>query len=332
MLLMDMVTLAAHRAREADIANDPTLRLYCRLAEKLNPAHGPIPPRYVLDKNATMIATELSLGRPKVLNDIVHRTIVPYSQMWVEWEDSARKILRERFRQHEMLDIIRPYPARMGFFIETDPKNLRRGKVTWAWSAKDNAVDLPNVSPVTAHFDLDADLGLDPQLRQHPLTIAEPWRDNPEQYTALHKIWHTVRHHFEEQAYPFALTQFDRDLIYADVVGEYLMVFLVLLLLTSARKAVELRPVDLSRLNKARAKAKKTALLNHHIVHLYYGDRNQKSTPVMARGPLGYSRKSPRVHLVSSYPAVRAGKPTIVMGHPRGYGSSGVSRTTHVHG
>src|SRR6476619_5253174 len=49
---------------------------------------------------------------------------------------------------------------------------------------------------------------------------------------------------------------------YADVFGEYIMIWAVLMLLTSSRKAVDYQPVDRSKLNRARVKRRQVPLFD----------------------------------------------------------------------
>jgi hypothetical protein len=114
----------------------------------------------------------------------------------------------------------------------------------------------------------------------------------------------------------------------ADVYGEYIEIWSVMMLLTASRKAVDYRPVDRGRLNKSRRKKHEVPLLDHTEVILHI-TRPGMAGPV--RAPLGYSRKSPRIHMVSRYLARRGDKHWIVEPYLRGSGSP-VERHIHVRG
>jgi hypothetical protein len=256
-----------------------------------------------------------------VFREVMRVSHIPYPALWIEWEDVARAELRQKFEQPQELKEIRPYPERFGFLIEADPEtDYRSGQITYAWTQKEDRLpgflqsryksvfdDTPNVSAVTTYFNLDGDYPID-FVDKQPLQLAILWEDNPIQHEAFHSIWRTAHHRLNEAAVePLTQDAFGRALLYADVVGEYIMVWACLMVLAEARMMptprpgkniarVVLRSVDMSKLNKARIRSGKTALLDHRTVHI-----NSVVEAVQMRGPLDYRRKSPRIHLVGSY-------------------------------
>lgn len=334
---MDTIIHAGVIAIQNGLHRHPTMATYVNLAKKLAPElpelHGgkpnksPPPARFVYDENAIRTATELTLGRPKVYRQVMAQSRAPYPCFWIEWEDIGRVKLREKFKQPEALQELRPFPQRFGFFIETGPNydtrnpSYRRGKITWAWTQKTHKLnlppemaflsDMPNISGITSHFDLDADFQIE-LIEKYPLQLAQIWADNPIQHEAFTSIWRTVRQEADEAAIAGIIGQqrpgedkladFARAMLYADVVGEYIMTWACMMVMSAARNrnstggGVELRSVDMSKLNKGRLRNGKVPLLNHRTVHIVSGSR-----AVQMRGPLDYSRKSPHIHLVGSY-------------------------------
>ena len=307
----------------------PELREYQNLARRLEGT-----PRYLLDAKATRTAVELNLGRPKVLLAALRNLRIPYPRLWVEWDDSDRQRLRARFDEPQSYAELRPMPNRVGFLLDTDIGG-HHGTATWVWSTR-KLLDIPNVGAIQPYFDLDRRFELPPE-RVEGLSkgnIAKLWLDNPIQLEALFDIWRTAQHRPSDWGQIY-LAWMKNDplataLSYADVVGEYMMIWAVLLLLTASRPVVDLVPIDLGRLNKRRHKRAEPPLLDYTQVTLRLAPPDPQYNPVI-RGPLGYSRKSPRVHLVSSYLARRGDKHYIVQPYFRGQGQL-ISRHVHVQG
>lgn len=324
-------------ALQNGLGHHPTMSMYVDLAKRLAPeipelngghrCTDPPPARFVFDENSIRTATELTLGRPKVYRQVMANSRVPYPAVWFEWEDAGRAKLREKFKQSDELTAIRPIPERFGFFIESganyddsQPRNYRRGKITWAWTQKTDFPtdlpflnDIPNISGITSHFDLDMDMPID-FIERYPLQLARLWKDNPVQHEEFRSIWRSVRQEVNEPAIaPMVqshrdpkMREFARALLFADVVGEYIMSWACLMVLSAARNrkpqsgGVEIRSVDMSRLNKNRSRKGNLSLLDHRTVHIV----KPQYTPQQMRAPLDYSRKSPHIHLVSCYLSV----------------------------
>ena len=104
------------------------------------------------------------------------------------------------------------------------------------------------------------------------------------------------------------------------------MIWAFLMLLTASRPIIDRRPVSMAKLNKARAKRQLPPQLDHTVVTLHL---DKAAAEARRRAPLGYARKSPRVHLVSSYLARRGAKHWIVQPYWRGEGEV-ISRHVHV--
>jgi hypothetical protein len=268
--------------------------------------------------------------------------------MWVEWDETGRNRLREVLYPHQkwaqdlsqQVLADKPIPTRVGFLLECEDNSLRRGKVVWLWYRKDaKLADVPNVGPFSPHFDLDKQF----PLQHPPLTLSRFWKDHPIQTRALNSIWQTAEHlpygdWGSHVASEYLHTEQEREESLADVYGEYIMVWTILLLLTSSRKIVNLEPVSLQKLNKARLRRNEIPRLDYTLVNLYIDPSSlalsnaQRPTRAMegvARGPLLHPRKPPRIHMVSSYLARRGSKHWVVHPYWRGSGKV-ISRHTYV--
>lgn len=306
------------------------LDIYPNLVERMKHA-----PRFLMDASAMQASVELSLGRPKVIREALEHCQVPYPEMWIEWQEDHRGKLQEVVSGFVPLtEPGRPMPQRIGFLIESE-QDGRKGVITWAWTSHGvniDKIDIPHVSPVVAYFDLDAKH--DNDTFNTTLTIRHLWDGNPVQQQALFDIWSTAIHAPSEWGMRFLqnICKTEQDLtyrlteFYRDVYGEYMTAWTILLLLTASRKTVDYNKIDRSKLNKARAKRRQTPLWDYTEVTMHVTAPPPAGTP---RAPLGYARKSPRVHMVSRYLARRGDRHWIVEPYVRGSGDR-VERYVHV--
>jgi hypothetical protein len=329
MYLMDTLANAALLVRNAHLPDDPLLKIFPAIDQQLKGT-----PRFLLDENAIHTAVELTLGRPKVLLEAMRHLRVPYPRLWCEWPESGREKLRQTFGDQGYIGPDRPLPKRLGFLLECTDETGRRGMVTWIWtspaheelSEREFGGSFPNVAPISPFFDLDA------RLEQPSNRIAgflrgnlcRLWQDNPVQLEALFDIWRTAQHAPSDWGNEYCALLHERGVLdlhlpnmWADVYGEYIIIWAILLMLTSSRKTVEYHAVDRSRINKLRRQRKQSLLWDHTEVTVYLG---QQHVVGERRQPLGYQRKSPRVHLVSSYLNRRGDKHWVTVPFFRGSG------------
>ena len=325
MYLMDTLADAAMLVRYAN-SNEPMLRVFPQLTEKLRGA-----PRFLLDENAIHTAVELTLGRPKVLLEAMRHLHVPYPRIWIGWPESGREKLRQIFSDAGYIGPDRPLPQRLGFFLECTDDSGRRGQVTWVWTSPAHEAlsdHFPNVGAITPYFDLDARLEQPSERIAGFLrgNLCRLWQGNPVQLEALFDIWRTAEHTLSEWGLDYCAFLEERGSLdeqlghmWADVYGEYIIIWAILLLLTSSRKTVKYRPVDRSRINKLRQKRKQSPLYDHTEVIMYLGEHHATG---QRRQPLGYTRKSPRIHMVSSYLNRRNDKHWVTTPFMRGSGDT----------
>jgi hypothetical protein len=337
MYLMDSIVETVHEAKKRKLIQHPVIQIFPILEEKLKGC-----PRFLFDDTAIRTAVELTLGRPKVLREAMAHLTIPYPKIWVEWPEAGREKLRQTFSIDSYEYPNRPLPTRLGFLLETDESG-RKGQVTWVWSNHFiKKGEPPNVGPISAFFDLDFNYSklVSPTFVNSFLdaNLAHIWKDNKIQLEALLSIWDTAYHQPSEWGArflripspdsPYGSVDSRVANFYADVYGEYIMVWSCLLLLTSSRKIVELEEVDMSQLNKIRRRMDKPQRLDHTTVSLYINRDNV----IHKQGvPLGFERKSPRIHMVGSYLNRRGDKHWIVQPFWRGEGEV-ISRHVKVKG
>jgi len=318
LLMDDVAATAAVVASGAvrDGERSPSLGIFVDLDRRMR-----LCPRFLLDEHVVRSAIELSLGRPSVFREAMRHIHLPYERLWVEWEEKHRERLRQDVQDYTP-DPLKPVPDRIGFLIEGSG---RRGNITWAWQnpplkAMPNP---PNVSPFDVQFDLDAQIpqefGLLEGLKN--ATLGELWRDSPVQLEALCDILRTARHvpsawgqrwlnHYGKGAERFFLS---------DIYGELIGVYAILLLLTASRPTVEYKQVSQVKINKTRTKKRTAPLFDHVQVTMHLNHRVVASA---SRGPLGRTRRSPRLHIVSGYLARRGDKHWLISPYQRGRGDA----------
>ena len=330
MYLMDSIIETAHMVRRRKMERHRILSVFTMLEDKLVGC-----PRFLFDETAINTAVEITLGRPKVLRDVMANFRIPYAKLWIEWPESGRQKLRDTFTpdETEQENPLRPIPKKLGFFLETDETG-RKGQVTWAWN---NQLDqdlaggsekIVNVCPISPFFDLDGDYPQDNSRYKDFLkaNIANMWKTNAIQLDALQRIWRTAEHKPSEWGAGYLrlgdgmskkYEEIHLNHLYADVYGEYIMIWSCLMLLTSSKKILDFTKVDNTKWNKSRVKQGKLPKLDHTVVSLHI---NQEIQVHSHGAPLGFTRKSPRIHMVSSYLARRGNLHWIVYPYWRGKG------------
>ena len=275
-------------------------------------------PRFLLDEHVVRSAIELSLGRPAVFRNALRHIRLPYERIWIEWEEKHRERLRRELQ--DVPDPLKPVPERLGFLIESDG---RRGTITWAWQNPPLAglPNPPNISPFDVQFDLDAQIPQEFGLLEglKIATLGTLWRDDPVQLEALCDIWRTSRHVPSVWGSRW-LNRLGTDgarYFLSDIYGELIGVYAIMLLLTASHPTVEYKEISRTKLNKARIKKHAVPLFGHTEVTMNISHR-----VVQQRQGQPHARKSPRIHVVSSYLARRGDKHWITSSYVRGSGDA----------
>jgi hypothetical protein len=218
--------------------------------------------RYVLSDELTSLCTALAYSKGAstlACSDLLH---VPAERVWVEWTDGPWRDELERYGFKTPGDA--PGSGRRGVFIQSTPQG-RNGLLRTFWARGESDLHLLS-SSMEAYFDFDTREGEDPEVfgRQQRSSICvtdnvlgkadilrrcfrfrfEPsWQDYYEraQLTSAQAI--AISHH--------ALGTIAIDI----------PVLLAFFLLLATRPGLPRRPLMLERLNKARARSGKAALL-----------------------------------------------------------------------
>lgn len=345
MYLMDQIAEIAKEVADRKEYSHPIVGIYPALYHELQGC-----PRFIFDERAIETATEITLGRPKIILDSILNLRIPYPKLWVEWPESGRGRLREVFQSHEEILPERPLPTKLGFYLKTDEFG-RKGVIQWVWNSPANVTDMlipnrpgfnpPNIAPISPYFNLDKEVPQNAALLTTFIkaNLCALWEGNKIQQDAIFRIWRTSDHQPSSPwgvrylKYVYGGDNNKDDLFYAmnhfyaDVYGEYIMVWACLLLLTSSKKIIEETKIDLSGLNKARIKKQQVPKLDYTRVNLYINPEAHHIKFI--RGPLGHTRKSPRIHMVSSFLNRRGNKHWVVQPFWRGEGEV-ISRHVHV--
>lgn len=275
--------------------------------------------RYVLEPEVIEAACHVVMSKPTTIRDAMRLVRVPRQRMWVEWPDSARQIMR----QHLGITVTneRPPPARFGFLLEADPTG-RAGTCRYCWAHKadpgEPLAHYANVCVVGNIFDFD-------RIGRHDLSrasvdveasgLCRRWRSRPEQIEALLDLDQCS----EDRATPEGekmINALATDISEAvalkmlglakdDIEGEFMQVLSVLILLSARNGVTRLPGPNLAKLNKARAKKKKPALLDHQIVTMRLNKGEQRASSGGGAGGLSTERRGA---LVQGHFVVR-GKP-----------------------
>ena len=319
MLLMNDIAATAAAVASARVGSGegaPALEVFTDLDRRMR-----LCPRFLLDEHVVRSAIELSLGRPTVFREAMRHIRLPYERLWCEWPEVYRERLRQDFLNY-VPDPLKPVPDRIGFLIEGKG---RKGNITWAWQNPPlrGVPNPPNVSPFDVQFDLDAcipqEFGLLEGLKN--ATLGTLWRDNPVQLEALCDIWRTSRHVPSTWGRQW-LDGWGKDkerFFLSDIYGELIGVYAILLLLTASRPTVEYKQISQAKINKARIKKRAVPLFDHTEVSMCLSHRVVQQRQGQ---PLGRARKSPRIHVVSSYLARRGDKHWITSPYIRGSGDT----------
>lgn len=272
--------------------------------------------RFVLDDEVISAACQVLLSRPSSVRDCLAVMRVPWRSAWIEWREGARlQTRRELGISHENG---RETPGRFGFLIQAS-EDGRSGSVRFGWShavsgQKPSMESMPSVSPFNVHFDLSRiasleDFGaVDPEVRKAS-DLYRKWARSPAETAAIDDVNKACWYEGLEVANSIAASAVAGgggeaqvkavvETMLADIAGEALQVFSVLMMLT-ARNGVETNAGEgRAKLNKARAQRGESPLLEHIIVRMRL---SRAETSAIGTSEFGGTRSSPRAHTVSGH-------------------------------
>jgi hypothetical protein len=236
---------------------------------------------------------------------------LPFRQAWFEWPGGFAGVPSER------TDIIAPVPKRLGALVETDA-SLQRGTIVYAW--RHNGDDNTNICPLAVTFDWRAE-GAEPlddltaMKRWHLTATDAEWADLAARYP---RVRNSARadvvadnSRFGVVINPMMQTFLDLapprgfDLLMnaasKDIEGEPTLLRAALMLLNS-RNLAEYQPRPIAaKLNHARAKHGKPALLGYTHVRI------KLSRALGERAGMAADPRAPsRLHLVRGHFKIRA--------------------------
>ena len=283
--------------------------------------------RYVLSDELTRLCTALAYSKGAstlACADLLH---VPAERVWVEWTEAPWRNELARYGFKGSADP--SLQGRRGAFIQSGPEG-RGGLLRTFWASDESEMSVL-ASSMEAYFDFDAQHGEDPEVfGPGPQSSMCVWDEAVGDADILRRCF---RFRFErswQNYYEKArLTPEQAAALAHHALGSIAIdipVLLAFFLLLAARPGLPRRPLMLERLNKARAKAGKTALLEQIEVF----------APLLPEyrfggaGASGALRRSPRLHHVRGHLVRRGSKLLWRVPHLRGSARAGSVRARTV--
>ena len=283
------------------------------------------PLRYILDDVIAASVVRTAFEDSTMLLKCLDLVRMPAPFFWVEWDERGRRVVMSELGIADPIDAART-TGRAGLLVRSDATG-RRGTIVPVWDGEEPE---PEISPFALAFDLDR-----PQSGlanvQHGITRQVIVRNDIELTEVLkcvefhmHPKW--VEHYGRACASPAILEDAIHTNLY--MVTADFPVLAAFCLLMMARNAVSTVPVDMARLNKARARNARPPLLDHVEVKAFIG-----TTVHTQRSNLSSGERSPaRMHLVAGHLVRRGAQVFWRRAHLRGSMMRGVisSRTVVV--
>ena len=285
--------------------------------------------RYVLSDELTRLCAALAYSKGAstlACADLLH---VPAERVWVEWSESPwfNELARYGFKNPENAGSL----GRRGVYIRSSPQG-RRGLLRTFWTGGDSELSVL-ASSMEAYFDFDAREGEDPEVfgRGQPSSI----RVGDDAVGNTDILRRCFRFRFERSWHDY----YDRARLSSAQAGALvhhalgtiaidIPVMLAFFLLLAARPGLPRRPLMLERLNRARAKAGKTALLEQ--IEVFAPLPLLPTYESRDGGGSGVLRRPPRLHHVRGHLVRRGSKLFWRVPHLRGSVRAGSIRTRTV--
>lgn len=292
-------------------------------AERFRDAVRHCPLRYVLTDELARCATQMAFSEGDRLTSCLDLIRVPAQSLWIEWVEAA---VRSEFQTD--VDIrLGPDGAQRAGALLTASSNGRAGEIRTFWSTR---AEIAYVSPIVVRFDLD---GLRDGSASADLFKGSGWATVTALIeSGLEEFLEHLRFYFDEEWAAYYRNHCTSSEMRDAVLRSNLltcafdppMLFSFLLML-SARGALPQRTIEVDKLNRARQRAGKAALLEHIEV----------SAPLYAAGAgmpgmRGVERRSPRLHHVRGHMVRRGAAVFWRIPHLRGSARLGQVRTRTV--
>ncbi len=283
--------------------------------------------RYTLSDELTRLCTALAYSKGAstlACSDILH---VPAERVWVEWTEEPWRNELARYGFKGPVNSVPP--GRRGVFIQSTAQG-RRGLLRTFWTDGESELNVLS-SSMEAYFDFDTREGEEPEVfdRQQRASICVS--DNAAGDANI--LRRCFRFRFERTWLDYygraQLTSVQATAVSHHALGTIAIdipVLLAFFLLLAARPGLPRRPLMLERLNKARAKSGKSALLAQVEVFAPLLPDYQSEGSGGSGGP----RRSRRLHHVRGHLVRRGSKLFWRVPHLRGSARAGSIRTRTV--
>jgi hypothetical protein len=283
------------------------------------------PLRYVLSDELVRCATHLAYAEGDRLSGCLDLIHVPAQELWIEWSEPPRL---QALREIPSLEVtIERSAKRAGALVRSAP-NCRSGTIRTFWSTQDERVLL---SPMITSFDLDD------SVRASRRPVVSAWRANTclsmQEEPAINEILGHLQFRLDDE-----WAQYYQDRCTDPALQEQVLranlghcafdtpMIMAFSLLLGAHDLLPRQAVDHERLNRARRKAGKAALLEH--IEVTAPIDTPMLQPQAANG--ASARVSPRLHHVRGHLVRRDSTVFWRSPHLRGSGRLGQIRTRTV--
>lgn len=278
------------------------------------------PVRYVLDDTVAVFVIQTALADCARVCRCLDLVRLPSPLMWVEWgQASCLAAMTDLGIVHDPANF--GQASRAGLLIQTDETG-RKGEADIVWTNAHGGADM---SPLVLEFDLD-----DPNF-----AYASAWALRVEDSEPLTQIYRHARFRLRDDWREYYLresrsrAEFERAIDTNVRAAATDFPFLVALcLILAAHNAHELRPSDLSRLNRARGRNRKPMLLEHTEVHACI-DVERLSGGGSGSGD--NERAAARLHFVSGHLVRRKDRVFWRRAHMRGDARRGMASARTIH-
>jgi len=283
--------------------------------------------RYALSDELTRLCTALAYSKGAstlACADLLH---VPAERAWVEWAEAPWRNELARYGFKSPVDS--PSSGRRGVFVQSTREG-RRGLLKTFWAHGESELNVLS-SSMEAYFDFDTREGEDPEVfgrqQQSSICVSDSAIGDAD---ILRRCF---RFRFERSWQDYyeraQLTSVQATALTHHALGTIAIdipVLLAFFLLLATRPGLPRRPLMLERLNRARAKSGKTALLEQIEV---FAPLLPEYKSECGSGS-GASRRARRLHHVRGHLVRRGSKLFWRVPHLRGSARAGTIRTRTV--
>ena len=283
--------------------------------------------RYVLSDELARLCTALAYSKGASTLGCADLLHVPAERVWVEWAEAPWQDELARYGLKNPANS--PALGRRGVFIQSTPQG-RRGLLRTFWANGESDLNVLS-SSMEAYFDFDACVGEDPEAFDRRQAAAICVSNSAVGDTDLlrrcfrFRFEHSWQNYYEKahlsSAQASAITHHALGTIAIDI-----PVLLAFFLLLATRPGLPRRPLVLERLNRARARSGKAALL----------EQTEVFAPLLPEytsggsGDAGPYRRSCRLHHVRGHLVRRGSKLFWRVPHLRGNARAGTIRSRTV--